>query len=216
MTMTLLPARRAAGGPSCSDALEARRPARQRRELVWGSGDLVVQPHEKCSLAEPPRRLCDRWHFRNDAGAGLHPATAWQIETARVLTLPATILLSGDFFISCRERRNRYGDRPWRRALDRTLSDGRHQWPAMWRPMVVRSAVAASVIYVTLPPDMTAMRSESSRISSRSSDTRRTAAPRLRCSMICARMSATEAKSRPKQGFATMSTSTSPDSSRAS
>src|ERR1700722_8950931 len=41
---------------------------------------------------------------------------------------------------------------------------------------------------------MTAMRSESSRISSRSSDTRRTAAPRLRCSMICARMSETEAR----------------------
>ncbi len=67
-----------------------------------------------------------------------------------------------------------------------------------------------------VPPDITATRSASSRISSRSSDTNRTAAPRLRCSMIWARISATDAKSRPKQGLATISTSTSLDSSRAS
>jgi PiT family inorganic phosphate transporter len=32
------------------------------------------------------------------SGAGLQPATAWQIATAWVLTLPATIILSGGLF----------------------------------------------------------------------------------------------------------------------
>ena len=46
------------------------------------------------------------------------------------------------------------------------------------------------------------MRSASSRISSRSSETSSTAAPRLRASMSCERISATAVKSRPKQGLA--------------
>jgi PiT family inorganic phosphate transporter len=32
------------------------------------------------------------------SGAGLQPATAWQIAAAWILTLPATILLSGGLF----------------------------------------------------------------------------------------------------------------------
>src|SRR5271163_93176 len=74
MTTTSPPVQRAAGALSCSDALEAERPARQRRELVWGSGDLVVQPHEKCSPADPAAApLCNGRHFRNDGWLGRWP-----------------------------------------------------------------------------------------------------------------------------------------------
>ena len=42
----------------------------------------------------------DGRHFRNNGGVGrgLQPATVWQIATAWVLTLPATIILSGGLF----------------------------------------------------------------------------------------------------------------------
>ena len=72
------------------------------------------------------------------------------------------------------------------------------------------------VCSASLPSNITTIRSESCRISSRSSLTSSTAAPRLRAWTIRARISATAAKSRPKQGLATISRSPSLESSRAS
>ena len=65
-------------------------------------------------------------------------------------------------------------------------------------------------------PTSPAMRSDSSSSSSRSSLTSSTAAPRLRAATIRPWISATAAKSSPNTGLAAISTSTSPDSSRAS
>src|SRR5579872_2664662 len=100
--------------------------------------------------------------------------------------------------------------------IERLCLDRLHQCPAIARPMAPTSAWVASISCASLPSNITTMRSESWRISSRSSLTRRTAAPRLRVCRMRARISATAAKSRPKQGLATINRSPSLDSSRAS
>src|SRR4029079_10817524 len=99
--------------------------------------------------------------------------------------------------------------------IERLGGNGPDQCPAMARPIAPTSADAASVCSASLPSNITTMRSDSCRISSRYSLTSSTAAPRLRACTIRARISATAAKSRPKQGLATISRSPSLDSSRA-
>src|SRR5579862_7875958 len=85
----------------------------------------------------------------------------------------------------------------------------------MCLPMVVMFASAVGVSYTICPSNITHSRSDTSRSSSRSELTSSTAAPALRLSMILARMSAVAMKSRPKQGFAVISTSQASASSRA-
>src|SRR5450830_515916 len=81
-------------------------------------------------------------------------------------------------------------------------------WPAIQRPSSARSALAASVACTMAPSVITRMRSDNSSNSSRSSLTSRIAVPSARACNSRAWMSATEAKSRPNTGLATISTFT--------
>ena len=75
-------------------------------------------------------------------------------------------------------------------------------------PITAMSAAAVGVSWTIRPSNITRMRSASASSSSRSSLTSSTAAPALRASRIRAWISATAAKSRPKQGLAAISTET--------
>ena len=99
-------------------------------------------------------------------------------------------------------------------ALGRNRKPRHQACPTICRPMLCASAPGLGVSWTMAPSLITRMRSDGSSISSRSSEIRSTAAPALRAATIRLRVIATPLTSGPKQGFATIRTSTRPSSSR--
>jgi hypothetical protein len=101
MTTTSPPARPGAGALSCSDALEAGRPARRRRELVWGREIWWFNLTKNVRQRIRPRAAMWRETFSGTmVGIGRRPADADRMANRdRVgAALPATIILSGGLF----------------------------------------------------------------------------------------------------------------------